>query len=59
MIKALDEDPKKKDLNKIEGLSPKQFIHNEIFRNTLNEKYKNEIIKILEENLEIVAISLE
>ena len=55
----MDEDPKKKDLNKIEGLSPKQFIHNEIFRNTLNEKYKNEIIKILEENLEIVAISLE
>jgi len=42
MIKALDEDPKKNDLNKIEVLSPKQYIHNEIFLNTLNEKYKND-----------------
>ena len=55
MKKALDENPKKKDLKKIEWLFPKQYIHNEIFLNTLNEKYKNEIIKILEENLEIVA----
>ena len=59
MIKALEEDSKKNDLKKIEGLSPKQYIHNEIFLNTLNEKYKNEIIKILEENLEIVATSSE
>jgi len=40
MIKALDEDSKKNDLKNIEGLSPKQYIHNEIFQNTLNEKYK-------------------
>ena len=59
MIKALDEDSKKNDLKKIEGLSPKQYIHHEIFLNTLNEKYKDEIIKILEENLEIVATSSE
>ena len=59
MIKVLDEDSQKKDLKKIEGLSPKQYIHNEIFLNTLNEKYKDEIIKILEENLEIVTTSSE
>ncbi len=59
VIKALDNESKKDDLKRIEGLPPKQYIHNKHFLNTLNEKYKDDIVKILEENLEIVATSSE
>lgn len=35
-----------------EDLSPYQYIHHQQFIDTLNSKYRNEIIRILEDNLE-------
>jgi len=50
---------KKKNLEKLEGLPPIEYIHHEKFKKTLNKNYVDEIILLLEDNIEIVASSTE
>jgi len=61
--KLLEDNSKEKyaggELKKLEGLPPMEYIHNTIFMNTLNEKYRTDIIHLLEDNIEIVATSSE
>ena len=49
----------KKNLEKLEGLPPIEYIHHEKFKNTLNKNYVDEIILLLEDNIEIIATSTE
>jgi len=46
-------------LKSIEGLSPREYIHNKIFQNTLNPIYVNPVVQMLEDHLGIVATSSE
>eukprot|EP00833_Pecoramyces_ruminatium_P008003 jgi/Orpsp1_1/1182035/evm.model.c7180000079596.2 len=61
VIKAVevDKDRKKESLKEIEGLPPIKYIHDKKFLNTLNDDYKDQIIKMLEDNIEIIATSSE
>ena len=49
----------KAKLKTIEGLPPLDYIHNDIFKNTLNKDFQDKILKLLEDNIEIVATSSE
>ena len=44
---------------KIEGLPPLEYIHDKKFKSTLNENYKEQIVKLFEDNIEIVVTSLK
>ena len=58
-VKAISNESIKKELKKMEGLPPREYIHNEKFINTLNKKYRDQIIKLLEDNIVIIATSSE
>jgi len=58
-VKAISNESIKKELKKMEGLPPREYIHNEKFTNTLNKKYRDQIIKLLEDNIVIIAASSE
>ena len=58
-VKASSNESIKKELKKIEGLPPREYIHNEKFINTLNKKYRDQLIKLLEDNIVIVTTSSE
>jgi len=49
----------KQELKQIEGLRPFDYIHNDHFLKTLNKEFRDEIVKILEKYLDIVATSTE
>ena len=59
VIKGIDNYNRKEKLKSIEGLTPQLYIHHENFLNTLNKEYQDEIIKVLEQNIEIIATSSE
>jgi len=59
VLRALDTEEEKQRLKTLEGLLPIEYIHDEKFRSTIDEKYENEIVKLLEDNIEIVATSTE
>jgi len=59
VIRAIPDENLHKDLKKIEGLPPREYIHDERFQSTLDKNYKNNIIKLLENYIEIVATSTE
>jgi len=58
-VKAISNESIKKELKKMEGPPPQFYIHNEKFINTLNKKYRDQIIKFLEDNIVIIATSSE
>ena len=43
----------------MEGLPLREYVHNEKFTNILNKKYRDQIIKFLEDNIVIIATSSE
>eukprot|EP00833_Pecoramyces_ruminatium_P016401 jgi/Orpsp1_1/1190433/evm.model.d7180000078941.1 len=49
----------KSKLKKIEGLSPMEYIHHKDFLSTIKDEYQENILKILEENIDIIATSSE
>eukprot|EP00833_Pecoramyces_ruminatium_P012634 jgi/Orpsp1_1/1186666/evm.model.d7180000052401.1 len=49
----------KAKLKKIEGLSPMEYIHHKDFLSTIKDEYQENILKILEENIDIIATSSE
>ena len=61
MVRKADEEEEedKYDIRKIEGLPPSEYIHHENFTRTIDEKYKSKVIKLLEDNLDIIATSSE
>jgi len=59
LLRKLSDVDVKKKLKEIEGISPVEYIHNKIFIDTLPQEYSTTIIRLLEENLEIVATSSE
>jgi len=60
VVRKVDENknPKSK-LKEMEGLSPNEYIHDKRFQATLNKEYKEQILRLLEENIDIVATSSE
>jgi len=59
MIRAVPSSEIKNDLKEIEGMLPRNYIHNEKFKETLDEKYRDIVINLLEEHIDIVATSAE
>jgi len=59
VIKAMNRQEAKQELKQIEGLRPFDYIHNDHFLKTLNKEFRDEIVKILEKYLDIVATSTE
>ena len=58
VLKAIP-DENNNDLKKIEGLPPKEYIHNKKFTDTLNKMFREQIIQLLEDYLVIIATSSE
>ena len=57
--KILEDEDTTNELKKLEGLSPQEYIHDEKFLASLCKDYKDVIVKLLEENLDIIATSSE
>jgi len=57
--KILEDEDTTNELKKLEGLSPKECIHDEKFLASLCKDYRDVIVKLLEENLDIIATSSE
>jgi len=59
VVKAMNRQEAKQELKQIEGLSPFEYIHNDHFLKTLSQEFRDDLIKILEEYIKIVATSSE
>ena len=59
VLKATPDGCSENDLKKIEGLPPKEYIHDKKFRDTLNRKFREQIIQLLEEYIVVIATSTE
>ena len=59
VIKSIPDDSAEKEIKKIEGLPPRQYIHDRRFTKKLHKNYKSQITKLLEEYIEIIATSSE
>ena len=56
-VKAISNESVQSELMKMEGLPPREYIHNEKYTNTFNKKYRDQIIKLLEDNIVMIATS--
>ena len=59
VLKSQPDESNAADIKKIEGLSPKEYIHNQTFANTLNELFRKQIIELLEDYIVVIATSSE
>ena len=55
VLKATPDGYSENDLKKIEGLPPKEYIHDKKFRDTLNRKFREQIIQLLEEYIVVIS----
>jgi len=59
VIKGTNFSERKEQLKKIEGLPPQEYIHDSHFLETVPEEFRNETLKVLENNIDIIATSSE
>eukprot|EP00833_Pecoramyces_ruminatium_P004031 jgi/Orpsp1_1/1178063/evm.model.c7180000063880.1 len=59
VVKGMNRQEAKQELKQIEGLHPFEYIHNDHFLKTLSKEFRDDVVRILEEYLSIVATSTE